>query len=239
VKIRLSIFSQRLFIYYDKNTIDKVIKDCDENNIESCYNLGNYYNSTGIKNDRIKAQNIFIKAYNGGNLNAGFELGLQYLIGVETKPNVFKGANLLAVTCDKGYAQSCSILGRYYRLGMTVEQNTPKAKIFYSKACKLGDAESCKKKEYDCITDDDYLTKPKCLAIACNLNHSGSCYTLAIFYYAGRGVKQNINTARNLYCKACFDSTFFIGCNECSSLSKDLNNPDALMRLNRFNKLGY
>ena len=82
---------------------------------QGCSNLAKSYNSgVGVKQNYIKANELYKKACNGGHINACFGLASSYYKGEGVKQNYIKAIELYKKACNGGYMNGCYILGVLY-----------------------------------------------------------------------------------------------------------------------------
>ena len=113
-------------------------QDCEKNNMESCYKLGNYY-SEEEKND-LKAMTFHEKACNQNHLFACNNLAFLYLQGEGVQHDHKKAETMFEKLCIKHKDKSsCNNLGTIY----LNKKEYKKAKKFLTEACKNNSIGGC------------------------------------------------------------------------------------------------
>lgn len=111
-------------------------------------------------------------------------------------------------SCDSGNVEACKNLGELYYWGRGIEQDREKSKPFFEKACNKKDGEACRSlgviygRFYE-GGGGDYFTANKYFEKSCEYKHALGCVSLGYSYYAGKGVRQNLETAVEFYGKGC------------------------------------
>lgn len=90
-------------------------KACDEGVAQGCTTLGNiYFNGKHIKQDYLKAANLYQKSCDWGHAKGCLFLGYMYeRDDREVKQNYLKSINLFQKACDGGLSQGCNSLDNF------------------------------------------------------------------------------------------------------------------------------
>ncbi len=89
-----------------------------------------------VKNGNFKKANkLWTKACDLGNMSACFNLGLLYNNGDGVKQDKSKAKELFGQACDSGHMRSCYNLGILYDNGDGIQQDKKKASELYTKVC--------------------------------------------------------------------------------------------------------
>ena len=120
--------------------------------------------------------------------------------------NAFElAANFYKKGCDFGDKFACSNLGTLYFYGRGVEENLALSNKSYERACELSHETSCYYLgfHYENADESNLSLAKKYYEKACRLNHAESCARLGVFYYYGKGVKQDYFETFSFVQKAC------------------------------------
>jgi len=125
---RLTLIASMLFLVLaftaqDANaqTIQDRQKRCDGGEARGCYNLGlMYYKGEGVRQDKVKAAELYTKACHGDYLPACNNLGLMYKNGDGVRQDLLEAAQLFQHACyhnyhvpprgSRGYSPACQNL---------------------------------------------------------------------------------------------------------------------------------
>jgi serine/threonine protein kinase len=123
---------------------------CDGGDSLGCVILGNaFLYGDYLEKDYVKAEALYIKAYNGnGNIPKSESLdqlrALAFDYLVDEKDNAH-AVPMFNKACNWGDEQSCVELGYLYENGTDVPQDMEKAKQFFSRSCSMGNQQSCER----------------------------------------------------------------------------------------------
>ena len=141
-----------------------------------CFNLGDSYNNArGVKQDYVKAKELFVKACDGGVQSACFNIqGVSELTGKIDAIAVEHYERL----CEDGVAKACLSAGTIYlfedeALKRGIEQDYDKAFKFFNKSCN-------------------------------ELNYTKACYNLGMMYKRGESVDRSVAEALKLFSRSCW-----------------------------------
>ena len=83
-------------------------KACDGGDMVGCFNLGLMYdNGDGIRQDKIKATELYGKACDGGDMKGCYNLGNMYYKGDGIRQDKRKAKELFGKACDGGDMGGC------------------------------------------------------------------------------------------------------------------------------------
>ena len=121
--------------------IQKLQSECEQNNTESCINLGALYErgEEGVKQDYKKANELYSKACDLGDNLGCLVLGSLCLVDADYK----KAIELFTKVCDSGMSRGCRNVGNMYDGYRGVGRDAKLAKEYFRKACNLGDQLGC------------------------------------------------------------------------------------------------
>jgi hypothetical protein len=112
--------------------------------MSACDNLGAIYSlGKGGEKDYAKANALFEKACNSGNMSACDNLGAIYSLGKGGEKDYAKAKELLGKACDGGNMNGCANLGVLYEKGQGVKQDVEKARELFTKACDGDSMNGC------------------------------------------------------------------------------------------------
>ncbi len=144
-KIVLCIFMVNCFAKSDIIDIDKLEKECENNNSHSCFGLGlQYDNGKNVELNYKLAYDYYKKACALNNSSACNNLGVMYSNGdkgIKVNPN--KAFSLFKKSCVLGGDISCDNLGSCYENGIVTKKNLSEAKESYGLACDRGVQRGC------------------------------------------------------------------------------------------------
>lgn len=176
-----------------------------------------------VKQDKLKAAELFKKSCDGGEAEGCHSLGLVYSKGEGIKQDKLKAAELFKKACDGENPGGCFNLGVMYDKGEKVKQDKLKAVELYKKACDGGDAKGCNNLGlmYD---NGEGIKQNKFKAVelykkACEGEDTRGCFNLGIMYSIGEGVRQDKKSAKELFGKAC-DGQLEDGCKKYKKLNE-------------------
>lgn len=195
-------------------------KLCDSGNFTKCYNLGlKYAKGKEVKQDYIKARNLWIRACDGGIDSGCYNLGLMYAEEKGMQRNYLKAVRYFKKSCDQGNAGGCQWVGLLYGTGQGVKKDHLKEEEYYKKACGKNFLLGCTSLGIMYVSGKkrklDYTKAKKLFTKACDGGNPIGCSNLGHIYFNGQGVNQDYRTAVIYYKKAC-DSG---GADGCSSLA--------------------
>ncbi|PSM52352.1 Sel1 domain-containing protein [Campylobacter blaseri] len=101
------------------------------------------------------------------------------------------------------YGDSCNNLAALYKYGYGVKQDDKKAFELLKKACDNGSLIGCDNLGNLYYTKQDYIKAATSYKKACNSNNALSCFNLGDLYMEGKGVKQDLQKAKEYFNKAC------------------------------------
>ena len=122
--------------------INALTQDCQNGNVQSCYDVGAVL--TSGKNAKDQEKNNLGLEYMRRACTYGHNGGCDAL-----GHNYFKNGHYLAArplyekACERGIMSACMGLGTIYRDGHDVRQNDVMSREYYEKACALGSQDSC------------------------------------------------------------------------------------------------
>ena len=95
--------------------IQKLQSECEQNNTESCINLGALYErgEEGVKQDYKKANELFSKSCDLGFGSGCYDLGILYTNGQGVKQDKSMAKEYFGKACDLGDQTGC---GEYKKL---------------------------------------------------------------------------------------------------------------------------
>ncbi len=93
-----------------------------------------YFSGLGVKQDYVKALELFRRSAAKGYPRSLHNIGCHYLNGLGIKKNGVEAAKWFTKAADKGYANSSYLLGYYYQEGQFVEQSGEKMYKYYKMA---------------------------------------------------------------------------------------------------------
>jgi len=95
------------------------------------------------KGNYKKANELFNKACNTGNMEGCWALGLMYYVSGKSEDKI-KTKALYEKSCDGGFMKGCSFLADMYNsIDSGIALDRVKAKELYQKACDGGNANAC------------------------------------------------------------------------------------------------
>ncbi len=169
--------------------INRIIKECNNNNGRSCNYLGYIY-AKGIKveKDLFRANNYFKKACDLNQDLACSFLALNYEYGKGTVKNLSKSIVYYKKSCNLGNGNACLSLAHIY----DNEFNIDKGNEYYIKSCKQGVSKGCYIIGVSFSGEDDFMFKRKFnkkdiqkaikyLEIGCGLHDKKCCQKLNEF----------------------------------------------------------
>lgn len=103
---------------------------------------------------------------------------------------------------------SCRLLGYLYKEGKGVRKDANKSLLYYKKSCDFGDMGGCYGIGHIYLKGDKGVKQDLNLARqfflgSCNKGYGYSCFLLAKMYANGDGIKQNLQSAKEFYGRAC------------------------------------
>lgn len=196
--------TNKAMIYYKKA--------CSGGSTLACSNLASIYdNGTNeIPQDKIMASELYMVGCSGGDVFACNNLGYMYANGIGVKKDYFKSLQYYKFACDAGSSLGCYNLGLLSNTYNIYGLNKDKLGLLDLNyiACNQGDLIGCANLGYMYASGSHDTPKSpyhavKYLNLACDGGILSSCNNLALFYEQGKGVRQNLNKALELYGMAC------------------------------------
>ncbi len=164
-------------------------------NLASVYHLGLY----GLEKDYDKITNYWIRAYEMGNLMAGYNY-VQYLYENKIEGHEELVVKILHDLAEKGLDQACYKLGVIYKKGILVEKNLTKARDFFRTGAQLGHGESMLSLSGMCFYGEGgEVNKPMASIyykyLADKTGHAVASFNYATMLLTGDGNKQDFHEA--------------------------------------------
>ena len=185
---------------------------CDGGDMGVCTFLGTLYaEGKGVKQDGVKALELFTKACDGGNMGACNNLGFLYQNGQGVKQDGVKALELFTKACESGEVYGCFNAGSMYGNGDGVVKDEVKALDLFEKACSLDLGVGCNNAGGLHYNKQQYGKARKMVEKGCELDSGEACGGLALLYFEGKGVRQNLKKAKEFAGKAC-DLGYQAGC---------------------------
>ena len=136
------------------------------------------------------------------------EDGFQSASAEYQKGNIEKARELYEKACNKGNAQSCTIMGNMYIIGdSNLTRDYTKAVIFLTKACDGDDAEGCSLMGTLHLNgqgvEKNVSKSVQLYQKSCDKENPISCARLGMIYKEGQELKQDITKAKEFLSKAC------------------------------------
>jgi len=179
-------------------------KQCDAGDAGSCNNLGvMLLQGDGVTRDPKKADQVFLKACEGGEPRACVNLALR---SYQSDPQ--NSLKLAAKGCFDGNALGCELVGEAYYYGQVIPKDTHKALRFYKAACDGGNQAGCTNLGLLYAGGASDIPKNEALGIvytkrACDGGVSTACGNLGLKYEFGVVVKKDEKQAVELFERAC------------------------------------
>ncbi|KAF9577107.1 hypothetical protein BGW38_007895, partial [Lunasporangiospora selenospora] len=185
------------------HSLQDTSNDVNEEYLNICNHLGLLYsNGKGVRKNPAKAMEWFLKASDGGDANASFNLGKLYL-----KERDYDNAmKRFLKASDSGFPQAACGIGILYEEGYGVEQDYTKAMEWYIKANDGGD--HCATYNIGLMYHDghgveqDFSRAMEWYLKASDAGVSASQYNIGLMYHQGHGVEQDFSRAMEWYLKA-------------------------------------
>lgn len=144
--------------YYKLNNSEALKKFCDEGDMRSCFELGDFVLEAKypIKDDYLKAQALFQKACDNGERRGCYGLGMLYVSDFWTNENIAKyiptdykkGEQLIEKSCQAGVMIACYYTGWMIRESLGVKVGwwirEIKADSYFDAACEVKIDYACK-----------------------------------------------------------------------------------------------
>lgn len=90
------------------SSVDELEQKCNANNAKSCIELGSLYeNGKGVKQDYLKAKELYEKACDSGEALGCAVLGVLYETGKGVRQDYFKAKEFYGKACDLGLQEGC------------------------------------------------------------------------------------------------------------------------------------
>jgi TPR repeat protein len=135
-----------------------------------------------------------------------YYLAIDLLEGKNGKTDPTKAAGLLAGSCGKRHAESCTLLGFLYRSGRGVAADARASLRSYTSACDLGDPDGCvgaaDVHSRGVLGAIDNARAVPFLEKGCAANNGPACYLLGEKYGYALGVEVDVAKAEALYKQA-------------------------------------
>lgn len=187
------------------------VKACDGGIMDACSNVGFFYeNGLGVKQNAIKALELYTKACENGIDGSGCAAaGYMYYSGdAGVAKNYTKARSLTRKGCELNDTESCLGLGFMYEKGNGVAKDEAKALDLFEKACSLDEGGGCLYAGYMFSNKQQYAKARQLYEKGCELDEGKgeggvACYNLAGLYHNGRGARQDFAKAKELVGKAC------------------------------------
>lgn len=130
-------------------------QNCDNKNLESCYNMGRIYLiGRGVKEDYPRALKIFASTCDEGLAISCNNLGVMYAHGFGTKQDSQRAIQLYERACNQEEMNGCDNLGAAYQYGKHVKKDIKRAAHYLDLGCKYGSTTSCKSLLYLCTIEN-------------------------------------------------------------------------------------
>lgn len=215
---------------------DKLKKECDKGNTESCYQLGEFYDKKGgavTTKEGQKYQPLATEYYTKA-CDLGLKKGCEamgerlFVFGYAMiQGEIPDGIDVLRSGCNKyKNFDSCAMLGEILRVGHLGGKNIVEAEMYLKIACGANKGAGCTSLSmlYDTEKQDpfkafEYSKK------ACELYDSTGCALLGFAYILGKGVLQDTHQALYYLVKSC-DMKNAKGCNGAGMVFQRLNNSE-------------
>ncbi len=134
------VLSGILFISMNINSSvekpEKYKKSCDGGNAAACNRLGLIYyaGSGGVKQDTLKAVELFIKACDGGDATGCTFLGFMYNNGLGVEYDTLKAVAFYTKACNGGDTLGCKNLGIMYTKDESLKQSNSCPEVLSDKS---------------------------------------------------------------------------------------------------------
>jgi len=125
-------------------------KACTLQRGEGCYRLGVELLANGGREERQRAQLLFLEECENLYKDACHKAGQFYdtQIGKNANEDIPKAITFYKKGCDLNSSEGCYLLGRVYDAGSLGAQDYDKAQMFYGMACELGHSQACSSQKY-------------------------------------------------------------------------------------------
>ncbi|PKY28235.1 HCP-like protein [Rhizophagus irregularis] len=196
---------EKYFESFDKSSNNNQIdltkekeKLVELNNLGFCYQYG-----MGIIKDEKKAIEWYLKAANGGNLEAQFNLGICYQYGIGVDEDSKKAFIWYYKSAKEEYSPAQNMLGNCYQDEIGTENDLEKAVYWYKKAAENGN----KFAQYNlgnCYDDGEGVEKDEIKAFkyykkSAYQGYLNAQFLLGLCYHKGIGTEINKTRAIKLY----------------------------------------
>lgn len=203
-----------LSIFLCLNANEKLKKECNKGNAESCYQLGEFYSKKdgaittkeGQKNQTLTTK-YYTKACDLGMKKGCEAMGKRLFAfgALLAQGKIPLAEPTLREGCNKfNNSSACALLGDLFRTGNIVKKNIAEAEVYLKKSCNLDDGLGCvslaflySEDKKDTFTAFEYLKK------SCDLNDGTGCAFLGFAYALGKGVVQDTQDALFYFKKSC------------------------------------
>lgn len=169
-------------------------------------------NAAYIKDDYVKALELFKAADEQGNIYAAVHIGMIYYYGYGCPKDVDAALAQFIKGAQNGCPLAAAWISECHRMGHSVHQDKAYAKVLYTKVdsdlrkmCDAGDMAALYFLGFNLVmgigVEEDDKEGARLLALACQKGEKRAAVQLADCYYNGWGVEKNQKTAVQLLLK--------------------------------------
>lgn len=188
--------------------IDLLKESCNKKDVNSCVVLGGLlYEGILIKQNKLKAKNIFENACTDGNAVACGALGYFFDYGEIVQQDKEKAKNLYEIACSGKDYNGCTSLAYLLALGDGVKKDLKMASSLWKNNCTTVNPIACYNLGILYLTGEGLKQNhQKAIALftkACDNKSADACLVLGNAFYYGDFIKKDIKKSIESYEKAC------------------------------------